>query len=91
MYTLLLLASLLCGCLCVVWGPKESLSGVRGHGQRTPQVFEISPAGELIEDELQSIASHFTANNPSGLKRQVTRGTQYKKLIMGWLHVNVDL
>ena len=68
--TLLLLALLLSGCSCVVWGPKESPSGVRGHGQRTPQVFEI-PAGEPIEDELQSITSQLTASDPSGLKRWV--------------------
>ena len=34
----------------MVWGPKESSSGVRGRGQKRPLVLKAS-AGELIEDD----------------------------------------
>ena len=48
--TLLLLAVLSRECSSVVWGPKESSSGVRGRGQKRPLVLKAS-AGELIEDD----------------------------------------
>ena len=40
----------------MIWGSKDSSSGVRGLGQRTPQVFDL-PAGGNLEQELKDIAS----------------------------------
>ena len=71
--TPLLLALLLSGCSCVVWGPgpKESPSGVRGHGQRTPQVFEIpAEKKDNQQDELHSIAKQLTARDHSSLRHR---------------------
>ena len=69
--TPLLLALLLSECSCVVWGPKESPSGVRGHGQRTPQVFEIpAEKKDNQQDELHSIAKQITARVYSSLRHR---------------------
>ncbi len=62
LFSLLLLAVLASESYCTVWGPKDSSSGVRGSGQRRPQVFDID-----IEDELQEVFSQ--ATQADGLKR----------------------
>ncbi len=47
------------GC-CSVSGPKDSANGVRGRGQRMPQVFDL---GSL--EELKDIASQFNGKDYS--------------------------
>ena len=42
---------------CVIWGSKESSSGVRGRGQWTPTVFDLAAHGSSLEQELEDIVS----------------------------------
>ena len=42
----------------MIWGSKDSSSGVRGLGQRTPRVFDLAAQGSSLEQELEDIASH---------------------------------
>lgn len=59
LFAVLLVAVLASQSYGAVWGPKDSSSGVRGSGQRKPQVFELSVAGD-IEDELQEVFNQAT-------------------------------
>ena len=45
---------------CVIWGSKDSSSGVRGRGQRMPRVFDLAAHGSSLEQELEDVASRLT-------------------------------
>lgn len=64
---LLLGVVLVCESYCAVWGPKDSPSGVRGSGQRRPQVFELPVDSDNLEDELQDVFNQ--AAQTDGIQR----------------------
>lgn len=44
----------------MIWGSKDSASGVRGIGQRTPQVLDLTVGERSLEQELKDISGRFT-------------------------------